>query len=252
MVYKSVLNKKIQNNVNNIYQPKKYRHKYKHKKAKTKHSSFFFESMSSFCFVALGFIIIIFMCSLNSLENKKEFKNEYITKTENINVIDNKNNTATPNESQNIQPPEQSQTQTQNQTQPQQQNGFIEPIPAFSNHISSNFGDRENPLASGQEFHKGLDIAVASGTEIKAVLDGIVTICDETNQSYGKYIEITHSDTLKTRYAHCSQLLVKNGDTVKQGDVIALVGSTGNSTGPHLHLEVIENGQKVDPLNYLK
>lgn len=120
---------------------------------------------------------------------------------------------------------------------------FIFPLEIRSSgYISSYWGDSRN--------HKGMDFASPKGTDIYAAADGVVTI-SKYSDSYGNYIEIKHSDGTRTRYAHASKLLVKVGQTVKQGDHIAEVGTTGRSTGNHLHFEVIVNGERVNPASYL-
>lgn len=126
-----------------------------------------------------------------------------------------------------------------------------EPIPAWSTHISSTFGERDNPTADGEEFHTGLDLAMPTGTEIRAAQDGVVTCAEISDTGYGNHVILQHDGGLSTLYGHCSELLVQGGQQVMRGDVIALVGSTGNSTGPHVHFEVMENGVEVDPVPYL-
>lgn len=116
---------------------------------------------------------------------------------------------------------------------------------------TSGYGWREHPVDGGDNFHHGVDISSPEGTEIHAFADGVVETA-ATGESYGNYIQIKHSDTVKTLYAHCSKLLKEVGDEVKMGDVIALVGSTGNVTGPHLHFEVKVNGLWHDPTYYLE
>lgn len=116
--------------------------------------------------------------------------------------------------------------------------------------ISSYFGLRESPGGIGSTNHKGIDIAIVQGTKIIASADGIVEI-STSSASAGLYIRIDHQNGLKTVYMHNSQLLVSAGQEVKRGDVIALSGNTGNSTGPHLHFGVMLNGQYVDPLSYV-
>ena len=98
--------------------------------------------------------------------------------------------------------------------------------------------------------HTGLDISAVTGTDIKVVADGTV-ISAGYNGSYGYLVKVDHGNGVETWYAHTSKMYVKKGDTVKAGDVIAAVGSTGNSTGPHLHLEIRVNGEHVDPQDYL-
>ena len=113
--------------------------------------------------------------------------------------------------------------------------------------ISSHYGWRIHPINGGREFHTGVDIAVPTGTEILAGHDGRVTFAG-SNGGYGLFVVIEGDNGLTSRYAHCSAILVSVGQEVKRGDVIAKVGSTGASTGPHLHLEVIMNGRFLNPL----
>lgn len=119
---------------------------------------------------------------------------------------------------------------------------LIRPV---SGTITSRFGYRRSGM------HTGLDIAAPTGTNIKAVADGTVTYSGRSSTGYGKYIIISHGNGVQTYYAHCSALYVQAGTKVKQGQVIAAVGSTGNSTGPHLHLEIRVNGACQNPQNYL-
>lgn len=98
--------------------------------------------------------------------------------------------------------------------------------------------------------HTGLDISAKTGTPIKAIADGTVT-CSKYSGSYGNLVKIDHGNGVETWYAHTSKMYVKNGQKVKAGDTIAAVGSTGNSTGPHLHLEIRVNGKHVNPQKYL-
>lgn len=121
---------------------------------------------------------------------------------------------------------------------------LIEPI---SGKITSKFGSISSVRPSA---HKGLDIAAPKGTPIKAAASGIVTFAG-TDTWYGKFVIITHTNGVETCYAHCSALYVSVGDEVTQGDRIAAVGSTGNSTGNHLHLEIRKDGVAVNPQYYL-
>ncbi len=114
---------------------------------------------------------------------------------------------------------------------------------------SSYFGERTNPVTGVYTFHNGLDIAASEGTNIKAALDGKVKIADYTSAN-GNYIVMEHGN-VTTTYCHCSKLLVKAGNVIRQGETIALVGTTGNSTGPHLHFEIKVDGELIDPASVL-
>ena len=116
-------------------------------------------------------------------------------------------------------------------------------------YVTSYYGYRVHPISGGKDYHKGVDIAFPSGTDILSGQDGTVTFAGE-NGGYGLVVVIENEKGLVSKYAHCSQLLVSAGQTVQVGDVIAKVGSTGNSTGPHLHLEILMNGQYLNPLYY--
>lgn len=124
---------------------------------------------------------------------------------------------------------------------------LIKPIEGI---VSSEFGIRsvDNPIVS--KDHKGIDIAANTGTEIKAAMDGTVTISSTTG-SYGYHIQLTNND-VSTMYAHCSKLLVNVGDNVTKGQVIAEVGSTGNSTNPHLHFEIKRGDNYINPRDILE
>lgn len=115
---------------------------------------------------------------------------------------------------------------------------------------SSSYGWRIDPFSGRSAFHEGLDFTADTGTPIYASADGIVTASEQT-PDYGKIVKIDHGSGLETRYAHASLLLVKPGERVVKGQVIAQVGSTGRSTGPHLHFEVRLNGAALDPRKYL-
>jgi murein DD-endopeptidase MepM/ murein hydrolase activator NlpD len=115
---------------------------------------------------------------------------------------------------------------------------------------SSGFGYRISPFTNKREFHKGLDIATGIGTPIIAPADGLVVFVGREG-NYGRMIAINHGYSMKTRYGHLYKSLVKKGDRVKRGQVIAQVGKSGRSTGPHLHYEVLLNGVPVNPLRYI-
>ncbi len=123
-------------------------------------------------------------------------------------------------------------------------NNFIWPV--NSGRISSSFGYRTNPITKVYCLHGGTDIAVETGTPVMAALSGKVSVAAES-ATYGKYIIIEHSEELFTVYAHCSELLANKGDAVSRGEIVALSGNTGRSTGPHLHFEIRINGNKIDP-----
>ncbi len=122
---------------------------------------------------------------------------------------------------------------------------FVAPI--HDGHISSPFGPRIHPITKQEIFHQGIDIAVAVGTEIYAIADGTVLSVPEEDNDYGKNLIIQHADGFTSRYAKLSDILVTEGQTVKVGEKIALSGNTGVSTGPHLHFELQQDGQHVNP-----
>jgi murein DD-endopeptidase MepM/ murein hydrolase activator NlpD len=116
--------------------------------------------------------------------------------------------------------------------------------------VTSGFGLRKSPFTGRKEKHKGWDIGARLGSTIRATADGVVRVSGRES-GYGKMLEIDHGYGITTRYGHNSKNLVKVGDRVKRGDKIALVGSTGRSTGPHLHYEVRLSGVSVNPRNYI-
>ena len=116
---------------------------------------------------------------------------------------------------------------------------------------SSSYGWRVDPFLGVRAFHEGLDFSADVGEPIKATAAGIV-IAAEVTPEYGNVVRISHGSGLETRYAHASKLLVKEGDRIKKNQVIALVGNTGRSTGPHLHYEIRMNGESLDPRKYLQ
>ena len=117
-------------------------------------------------------------------------------------------------------------------------------------YLSSSFGWRRNPVTGRHVMHEGLDFAAPRGTPIRAASGGVVTEARSIS-GYGKMVEITHGNGLVTRYAHASKLNVAVGDIVEKGQLIANVGSTGRSTGPHLHFEVRMAGHPLDPTLFL-
>ncbi len=128
---------------------------------------------------------------------------------------------------------------------------FMWPLPLANTRVSSYYGYRPNPFTGKQELHNGIDIPAPYGTDIYASNSGTVTVA--TNHwSYGNYIMINHGGGYATLYAHCSKLLVQKGDKVSKGDIIAKVGSTGSSTGNHLHFSLYENSAHTDPMKFFK
>lgn len=122
--------------------------------------------------------------------------------------------------------------------------------PCASTRVTSGFGKRNSPTAGASTYHKGIDIGASTGTAIYAAASGTVTEAGYSS-SRGNYVVIYHSNGVSTAYMHCSALYVSSGDKVSQGQTIAAVGSTGISTGPHLHFSVIEDGTYVNPRNYV-
>lgn len=116
--------------------------------------------------------------------------------------------------------------------------------------MSSNYGMRTHPVLGGLRGHKGIDLAAPTGTPIYATADGMVSKA-EWFSSYGNFISIAHGAELETRFAHLSRMAVSAGQRVRKGDLIGYVGSTGRSTGPHLHYEVRVAGMAVDPTPYM-
>ena len=126
--------------------------------------------------------------------------------------------------------------------------GFMYPLPG-GGRVSCSFGYRTDPFPSN---HTGVDLAIASGSPIVASKAGTVASVVKSNTGYGNCIMINHGDGTSTRYAHCSKMYVSNGQKVSQGETIAAVGSTGLSTGPHLHFEIYINGARVNPMPYIR
>ena len=115
--------------------------------------------------------------------------------------------------------------------------------------MASGYGWRVDPVYHVRRFHEGMDFSAPIGTDIFATGNGVITFVG-WKQGYGNTIEVDHSFGYKTRYAHCSKLIARVGQKVKRGDVIALVGNTGKSMGPHLHYEVHYQGRPIDPRNF--
>lgn len=123
--------------------------------------------------------------------------------------------------------------------------------PVRNGWISSTFGMRTDPFTGRLEHHNGIDFAGKEGSDVLAVAAGVVTWAGP-RFGYGNLVEINHGKGYATRYGHNEKILVKVGETVKKGEVIAKMGSTGRSTGPHCHFEVLRNGRAVDPARYIQ
>jgi murein DD-endopeptidase MepM/ murein hydrolase activator NlpD len=124
-------------------------------------------------------------------------------------------------------------------------------MPVTDGYITSPFGERIDPFSGREAFHPGIDIGVPMGSQVHAVADGVVTYAG-VRHGYGKVVEIDHGDGYMTRYAHNSKLLAHVGEHVHTGEVISDAGSTGRSTGPHVHFEVWHDGKLVNPIAYVR
>ena len=128
------------------------------------------------------------------------------------------------------------------------------PLAAESYHVSAAYGEQIHPLTQNMRFHRGIDLAAKMGTTVLSPADGTVKTAVSDSQEvkgWGKHIEIEHANGFATVYTHLSQVFVQEGQVVKQGERIGAVGSTGKSTGPHLHFEVWKDGEHVNPAEYL-
>jgi len=123
--------------------------------------------------------------------------------------------------------------------------------PIVTGWLSSYYGMRTHPISGKREMHKGIDFASKLGAPVVAVAKGVVTFAGEKS-GYGKVVDINHGNGYVTRYAHNSRLLVSVGDTVEKGSQIAEVGTSGRSTGPHVHFEVLKNGRQVNPMKFIR
>ena len=123
-------------------------------------------------------------------------------------------------------------------------------VPVSNYTVTSPWGDRVHPIYGNVRHHAGIDLGVDYGTPVRAAADGVVTL-SAWYGGYGKAVMLDHGNSISTLYGHNSQILVKDGQFVKQGEIIALAGSTGNSTGPHCHFEVRNNGEDIDPITFV-
>ena len=128
----------------------------------------------------------------------------------------------------------------------------IAPIKEGQYEISSRFGMRKHPVHNIDKMHSAVDLKAPTGTPVMATADGIVLKTEYREKGYGRFVVIKHSNTYTTLYSQLSEFKIQSGDRVKQGDIIGLVGSSGLSTGPHLHYEVWKNEEKVNPENYFE
>ncbi|MCW8853691.1 MAG: M23 family metallopeptidase [Gammaproteobacteria bacterium] len=128
---------------------------------------------------------------------------------------------------------------------------FPEGRPINRGWISSYYGMRTNPFTGKLQFHKGMDFAAKSGSEVLAVAGGVITWSGE-RYGYGNLVEVNHGNGYVTRYGHNKENLVDVGDTIKKGQEIARMGSTGRSTGPHVHFEVLKDGRQINPQRFVQ
>ncbi len=124
-------------------------------------------------------------------------------------------------------------------------------VPVAVTRLSSGYGMRNHPVLGGRRAHKGIDLSAPTGTPIRATADGVVEMADWFG-GYGLYVQLDHGAAMETRYGHMSRIAVAQGQQVRKGDVIGYVGSTGRSTGPHLHYEVRVAGEAVNPMPYMQ
>lgn len=122
--------------------------------------------------------------------------------------------------------------------------------PIVKGWMSSPYGERVDPISGKKAWHEGMDFAGAKGSEVIAVANGVVVFAGYRD-GYGQMVEISHGKDLRTRYGHHEEVLVHAGQSVKRGDVIALMGNSGRSTGPHVHFEVLKEGRPVNPARYV-
>ena len=122
--------------------------------------------------------------------------------------------------------------------------------PIVKGWMSSPFGERVDPISGKKAWHEGMDFAGAKGSEVIAVANGVVVFAGYRD-GYGQMVEISHGKDMRTRYGHHEEVLVHAGQSVKRGDVIARMGSSGRSTGPHVHFEVLKEGRPVNPARYV-
>ena len=128
---------------------------------------------------------------------------------------------------------------------------YVWPLENADAAVNDSFGWQEHPVSRTVSFHAGIDLDAPAGSNVLAVADGTV-LKAEYHEAYGYFIQLEHEDGIQTLYAHLQELLAAPGDTVKQGQIIGLSGSSGWTTGPQLHLGVYIDGEAVDPLAFLQ
>ena len=145
------------------------------------------------------------------------------------------------------------QSQTSSRPMDPNSKGWTWPVPYSNSYITSPFGYRHDPISGAYKFHAGIDISMpgAMGKNLVAVKPGTVIRTVHSNSGYGNYVMVDHGGGYVSLYAHCKSLAVSNGQRVSQGQVIAYIGTSGYSTGPHVHFEIRKNGEKVNPSNYV-
>ena len=131
-----------------------------------------------------------------------------------------------------------------------EEQSWLSGLPVQKGWISSHYGQRTDPFSGKLSMHNGLDLAGKEGSNVVAVAAGVVTWAG-SKTGYGQLVEISHDDGFVTRYAHNKENLVQPGDVVRKGETIALMGSSGRSTGAHVHYEVYKHGRSVDPSSYV-
>ena len=131
------------------------------------------------------------------------------------------------------------------------ESGYLWPVPGYTN-LSSLFAGRIDPFTKRKATHTGIDVPAPKGTKVLAAKSGVVITSDYNRGGYGNYVVVSHGNGNTTLYAHLSSRSVKEGDTVKQGQTVGLVGTTGRSTGNHLHYEIRVNGTRIDPAGKYK
>ena len=179
------------------------------------------------------------------LMESEEIKNEEIL-NEDKNVNNNIDNTGNVVESTENTQDEDTKNMTQEEKDIYDILKVMTVLRPVNGEISSAFGDRIDPITKKAGAHTGIDYAVAVGTQVKSAITGTVVEVEKNNASFGNFVRVKNSDIVTT-YAHCSAIKVKEGDKVKQGDIVALSGNTGKTSGPHLHFEVSKNGRLINP-----